>query len=107
MRTACLSSSVIFAQALGARGGDEFGLHRVQHAFAHQPRDFAGKIEPERDRRQDRVPRRFPERHGQQFPFDREHQNQHRRDHEAGNADGQDAPENCRHNPAIVRAGRR
>ncbi len=89
MRKACLRSSGVFAETLGARGGDEFGLHGVEHPFAHQAGDFAGEIKAQRDRRQNHVQRRFPQRHRQPVPFDRKNQDQQRRDDEARNADGE------------------
>ena len=90
MRKACLNSSAVFAQTFGARGGDEFGLHRVQHSFAHQARDFAGKKQAERDGRQNHVPGRFPQRRrAASFNLMAKIKIKQRRDHKARHAHGQ------------------
>ncbi len=83
----------VLAEALGAGGGDELGLHGVEHAFAQQPRDTSGKIKAQRRHRQYGVPRRSPQGHRQEPPFDGQKHHENRSDNQAGNANNQDGDE--------------
>ncbi len=79
-----------FAQPFGPRRRDKFRLGGIQHAFAHEPGNFAGEEQTKRDDRQDHVPRRFPQRDRRRCEFDGAGQNQNGCDDKTGNAHRED-----------------